>query len=56
MKQSTSISSTEEEKAEFFAKCLSYLEEGFEKIHPIDYLDGEEKEIYQKLKSMGGKK
>lgn len=56
MKQSPNDQFTEEEKQEFFSRCLSYLEEGFEKIHPIDYFEEEERETYQKLKSIGEKK
>ncbi len=47
---------TEEEKTEFFSRCLSYLERGFEHINPIDYLMVEEQASYQKLKSMGERK
>ena len=56
MKQTPNDQFTEEAKKEFFSKCLAYLEEGFEAIHPIDYFEGEEKETYQKLKSMYEKK
>lgn len=56
MKQSSITSFTEEEKTEFFSKCLSHLEKGFEKIHSMDYLNEGEKETYQKLKSMGERK
>lgn len=44
----TQIPASEEKRKEFFGECLSYLVQGFEKINPLDYLEGEEK-IYQEL-------